>query len=1116
MTDRKQPKTNKYFLCLLPDFKKTCHVFPKSVLLFISMCFISVSSYSQNTRTNLLHGFENPPNEARPRVWWHWTDGNISKEGIRKDLLWMHRIGIGGFHVFDVQTSSPLIVEKPLGFMSPEWKDAFHSAIVLGDSLGMEMGIAASPGWSETGGPWVAPADGMKKLVWSEIRVSGGKIFSGKLPAPPSITGNFQDFPITKKSSILVKDEPTPPSYYQDVAVIAYRLPETDIAMTDLKPKVTSSGGNYTLSQLTDGDLAQSEKLLRDETKGFGWIQYEFEKPITIKAITLAGTRTETSSDTATQEPDRILEASDDGIRYTKVADIETGLIGQVTTSFAPATAKYFRMVFRKSNEMISEFVLHTVTRVNHFEDKTGFTAGAGLNGYPTPITPDAINEKEVLDLSGKVDKDGNLTISLPDGNWKIIRFGYSLTGKQNHPARYEATGLEVDKLDSGAVGRYFRNYLEQYQDASGGKLGKGGIEYLLTDSYEAGQENWTPNMFAEFKKRRGYDLLAWMPALKGDVVESSGATDRFLWDWRKTLSEMVVENHYDHATEILEQYGMKRYSESHETGRVFLADGMDVKRKSAVPMSAMWTASPYTSQQSAKADIRESASVAHIYGQNLVAAESFTAIGFGPDGAWSFSPEKLKPTADLEMAHGLNQFFIHSTVHQPKDDKIPGLSLGIFGQWFNRHETWAEQAKAWTDYLARSSYLLQKGHYVADVLCYYGEDNNITGLFGNKLPPVPDGYNFDFINSDALLHLIEVRDGRLITPSGMEYSILVLDSNARTMSVPVLRKIAKLADGGAFIVGPKPTAAAGLAYDPAEFQNLVKEIWETNRPNVFTGKTMKEVFALLKIPADFQYTHSPDSTELLFVHRKVDDGDIYWINNRGNAIESIQATFRVSGKAPEIWNPVTGNTEPCSYKIGNGKTIIPLSLNQDEAMFVVFLSPAKGDELIVPKRNEQEVLTLSGPWHVSFQSERGVPQEATFEQLQSYTESNIPGIKYFSGTATYVKHFNLTKKDVRHVKEFLIDLGDLKNIAEITVNGRNIGTVWNSPYKIDIGNSLKKGKNQLEIKVANLWINRLIGDQQPDEKNKITWTSTKFYNAQSDLRPSGLMGPVKILKIEK
>ena len=537
----------------------------------------------------------------------------------------------------------------------------------------------------------------------------------------------------------------------------------------------------------------------------------------------------------------------------------------------------------------------------------------------PPVQAADAVRKADVVDLTSKMRADGTLDWTPPAGNWVVLRIGYSLTGAQNRPASPEATGLEVDKLNKGYVKAYFDNYLDQYKNATGGLMGKRGLQYIIMDSWEAGVANWTNDMIAEFAKRRGYDMKPWLPALTGRIVESAEATDRFLWDFRKTLTEMTAEYHYDQVTDLLAARDMARYTESHESGRAFIADGMEVKAKAAIPMSAMWTSQGNRQSSQFDADVRESASVAHIYGQNLVAAESLTAGG----GAWSYSPETLKPTADRLLSTGLNRFVIHTSVHQPVNDKIPGLGLGPFGQWFTRHETWAEQAKSWTDYLARSSYMLQQGKFVADIAYYYGEDSNITALFQNNPPPIPAGYNFDYVNSDVVKNRLTVApSGALTTATGMSYRVLALDPNSQYMPLAVLRKIRDLVNAGAVVVGSKPIASPSLSDDAAEFKAIADQLWggTTGKGKVFGTGTIGDALAALKVTPDFTYTKPQADTELAFVHRTLADGDVYWVSHRNARASDVEATFRVQGKAPELWHADTGTVEPVSYTTANGR----------------------------------------------------------------------------------------------------------------------------------------------------------------------------------------------------
>ncbi len=1110
-------------------------------------CKNNSDTKSKTSLASLEKGFVSPPNEAKPRVWWHWMNGNVTKEGIRADLEWMNRVGIGGFQNFDAGLNSPQVVNKRLVYMTPEWKDAFLYTTRLADSLGLEMAIAGSPGWSESGGPWVKPEQAMKKYVWSEIRVEGGKPFSGKLPQPPSVAGPFQN--INKQSGFMGEETVDAPEFYSDAAVVAYKLPENDFSMASLQPKVTSSGGRFTLEQLTDGDVATSEFLPAAKEGENSWIQFGFQNPVFIKAITIVGGGVGQMFG-APQET-RALESSNDGITFTRVLDIPASSLKEVTLSFNPVKAKYFRVTWHRvpgrggisipglpefgrapegpAGTNVAEIVLSTSGKVHRFEDKAAFQAATDLYDALTPAMEpaDAVNKADVIDLTSKITADGTLDWTPPEGEWMILRIGYSLIGHKNGPASPEATGLEVDKLSAEHVSSYFNNYLDQYKNATGGLMGERGVQYVITDSWEAGTQNWTDEMITEFKNRRGYDMLPWMPVLSGRIVESAEASDKFLWDFRKTLADLVAENHYNLLTTLLKERNMGRYSESHEARRAFIGDGMEVKKTADVPMGAGWTPGGFGGNEGGlatvyQADIRESASVSHLYGQKYVAAESLSAMG----SDWAWSPESLKPIADHLMACGLNRFVIHTSVHQPLMDKVPGMSLGPFGQWFTRNETWAEQATAWTSYLARSCYMLQQGKYVADIAWYYGEDNNITTLFGRMgggaLPDVPEGYSYDFINSDALLNWLSVENGNYVTPIGMRYKVLVLDPNSRFMTLSVLRKIKQMVVNGSIVTGAKPVMTPSLSDDPVEFKTIVDELWaleegvnEVGEGKVIAGISLKEVLNNQNMVADLTYSKPHEDSKLFFVHRRINDIDIYWLNNRSDKATKLDATFRVEGKAAELWHPETGLTESASYFISDGLTTVPIYLEPNDAVFVVFGNKTDENSKTLPQPVEHILATINGPWTVEFQPERGAPEKVVFESLNPWNDNTDEGIKYFSGTATYEKSINVPVDWFNEGQQVFIDLGDMQNIAEVFVNGKSTGITWTKPYKVDITEALTEGENELEIQVTNLWVNRLIGDQQPEVKEKITFVSNPFYRADSPLKKSGLMGPVRIMRIK-
>jgi hypothetical protein len=675
-----------------------------------------------------------------------------------------------------------------------------------------------------------------------------------------------------------------------------------------------------------------------------------------------------------------------------------------------------------------------------------------------------------------------------------------------------------VDKLSREDVKEYMNTYLDHYKSAVGPLMGKRGLQYVISDSWEAGTANWTDDMVAEFTKRRGYDPRPWLPVMAGRVIESSQASERFLWDYRKTLGDLLAEYHYDQITDILHQRGMGHYGESHEEGRAFIGDGMEVKRSNDVPMSAMWTQKPGVNKDlpGYNADIRESASVAHIYGQNLVAAESMTASS----GAWAWSPATLKPTADKEMAMGLNRFVIHTSVHQPLLDKKPGLGLGPFGQWFTRNETWAEQAAPWLRYLARSCYLLQQGRFAADIAYFYGEDSNLTALFGKNGPGVPDGYNFDYFNADALLHKLSVADGQLATQSGMKYRVLALDPHSQHMSLPVLRKIRDLVRAGAIVAGPTPTDTPSLSDDPKEFQSIVDEMWGSGtgghgygKGKVYPGPMSPEVMRAIQVVPDFEYSKPQSDTDVLFVHRKLSDRDLYYVNNRQDRNEDLDATFRITGKEAELWHADSGVMEPASFRIANGRTTVPLHLEPWGTVFVVFHKPVQTSSRNLPKITDSSIATVEGPWDLSFQADGGAPSKITLDKLASWSDNADEGVKYFSGTGTYAKTIQAPADWFKRGTRLSIDLGEVKNLAEISVNGKPLGIVWKTPYRVDVDEVLKPGANTVEIKVTNPWVNRIIGDRQPNVTKTYAFTSPKFYKADSKLVPSGLLGPVQIIR---
>lgn len=1127
----------------------------------------------------LVKSFQTPPKDARPQVWWHWMDGNVSKEGIRKDIEWMKRNGIGGFHQFDAGgVNMPRAAKVKLPYLSDGWKDAFRFALNLADSLDMDVTIASAPGWSSTGGTWVKPEDAIKKLEWRSIDTRGGKI-SVQLPDLYNVVGPYQDY---HTDNDRIKIEP----YGKDLYVLAVRLPYSDKSMNALGAQVSKSEST---------------------------ISVEFRKPQTIKSLTLKTMAMGDRPRTGKPECRNILECSDDGLKWRKVCDIEPTVLPYLTVNVPPTCAQFFRV----KGEKLESLELFTVMKINHSQELGGFGIIHDFWKYHTPYSKDAIRTSDIIDLTGKMTADGKLECSLPAGRWRIYRFGWSITGKINHPASPEATGLEVDKLDPDAWMRYFRTYLDLYKDAADGMLGEKGIRYLLVDSYEAGAYTWTPKLAKEFKARRGYDLLPWLPVLAGEIIGSSQMSERFLWDWRRTLGELFCEN-YDRINEIVNEYDLAgRYTESHEASRAYTGDGMDPKIKATIPMAAFWMENTPTGSAvpSAICDIRESASVSHIYGQRLVAAESFSVNG-DEGRAYTYCPENMKYIADVGLSAGVNRFVIHESASQPNDQYLPGLQLFRYGQWLHRNETWGEYAWVLTDYLARSSSMLQQGNSVADILLYYGEDLNITGLYGGQafssLPQVPDGYNYDFANPTVLRSGIKVENRTLVAPSGARYRVLWLDRNCEVMSLDILKKIKEFADAGVIICGKEPKSCAGLKADDRAFASIVDDIWHSRRKNVF-AKGLEDCLRRSGIQPDFRATvtspvaepvvrhssptikatggsaghfdklsdqenaveapaNAPDSYgDFKYVHRTLPDStQIYWVRNFSGKDSNVELSFRDGGKFAAIFNPENGDVTDADVKFGNGRSTVSLPLLSADARFVVLSNKPQikvtidtvfvnttdttmictsdstevhpVDSLVsaghfdtsassaqrklsdqgISLRDQQNsvaepveattIQTVTSTWQVHFDQKNGGTADEEFPELVSWTRKENPIVKYFSGTAIYKTTVTIDSTQLATSARIFIDLGVVKNIADLSINGTPAGVLWKAPFRTaDIKPLLKEGDNLLEIKITNVWRNRMIGDVQPGEKHPVT-AIRRFYKSTDKLLPSGLLGPVRII----
>jgi len=1086
----------------------------------ISFLLSAIYSYSDaQTNDTLRAGFLTPPASAHPRTWWHWTKSNISKEGITKDLEWMKRVGIAGMQLADVNAGGGQNTDKKLDFGSPEWLDAVHFAANEAERLKLEMAIFSSAGWSLTGGTWVKPSQAMKKLVWSEMNVAGGKPFAGTLPHPPTTIGPIRNWGSSN-------------GYYADFAVIAFPTPPDELTMTDNHPTITSSSGAISPAPLLDDDLNSSVKIKTATGKpGTAWVLYTFDQPFKAKAITIAVRK---------GIPFGRILVSDDGINYKTLVVLpgkQGYRAGGVRTFAFPETnAKYFKLEMVSAAYTPGEVIAQTETkpdsvyelcelklfsggRINRYEEKAGFNQLFEYSNTETPTVGKnaVINPDDIIILTEKMEADGTLHWNVPPGNYTIMRFGYSQTGAKNRPAVPSALGWEADKLSKQHMEAYIHGYTQPLQEELG-KLYGTRLNYVMMDSWEAGIQNWTENMPLEFLQRRGYDLNLYLPALTGRIVKSAEVSDQVLWDFRRTLVDLIAENTYGTVTNYLNKQGIGVYGEAGGVSLESTEDALLNKKYVNIPMGEFWVKDLHPSSMYYM-DVRGAASAGHVYGKNIIAAESFTGGNYE-------SPYTLKKISDYWFTQGINRLVFHTSAHQPLDTKPGNVMVGTH---INRNITWAEKAKPFIDYLSRNSYMLQKGMYVADVAYLMNEGAPSTMPFWGVgiQPAMPDGYQYDFINADALITRMNVNaNSKLVMPDGMTYSVLVLPPT-NEMSLPVLKKIKELVAGGATICGPKPVNTPGYGgKDMAdEITRLAYDVWgdldgisRTQRicgkGHVFWRTPLKEVLKAISVKPDVEFDKPLDS-DLSWIHRRDGNNDIYFIVNRTDKPVDIDARFKVSGKEAELWHADNGSVNPASYTINGDNTTVPLHLIEREAVFVTFNKPTTENIRKIPINTHVLLQGVGGGWDVTFPPKSGAPAKIHLANLQSWTMNADTGVRYFSGTATYTKFIVIKNGTLAAKQKIFLDLGKVGDIAEVYVNGKKFNILWKAPYETDITTALRTGANELEIKVTNEWTNRLIGDQLAPAGKKVLDSYTAPFGGQYQLSESGLMGPVSLL-VEK
>ncbi len=1071
---------------------------------------------------SLDRGFADPPLQARTRAYWWWLCGNVDKAAITKDLEWMKKIGMGGGLIFHADGRAGVMPRTGVAFGSPEFRELFKHAVREADRLGLELTLSPQSGWN-LGGPMVTPDQAAKHITWSEAQVLGPRSCQQPLPLPPC------------------RDK-----FYRDTRVLAYRIKPGAVGRVP-RPEVKAS--STAKSQRTDAAVDGNDRTTWTSAlrwkgekgkKGLSatnteWLEFEFAAPVTLTGLRIL------SPGLWKWQPRKgeLQVQGEDGV-LRSVAPFASQKKGVVEMAFPAVSGKTFRLVFHEAFDRwpdaesvsVGEVVFldaegkpldfgKPLTPVYLLESKAMYEEAANATVTdPLPYKPgdEDARPEEVIDLTAKLDKDGTLRWDVPEGTWQVFRFGCTVNSGRVSFSCAGWTGYVVNYLDPEALRAYWRQVVDPLLDDIQPYLGKA-FKGFETDSWEGGGINWTARLPEEFRQRRGYDPLPFLPVFAGRIIQSREASNRFLYDWRKTVGDLMAENHYGVMANLAAERGLMIHCEA---GGPHAGPFDAIKNwgRCTWPMGEFWVQSPHRSAEDARFFMKGPASAAHLYGKPVACGEGFTSVGpHWDDTLWS----SQKPTFDHEACAGLNLTYWHAFTCSPASMGVPGQEY-FAGTHFNPQITWANQAHGFIGYLDRCQFLLQQGQFVADVCYYYGDHvPNVPGRKQTDPAKVLPTYDYDYLNEEMLLQM-QVRAGRLVVPCGMSYRLLALP-DLKVLSLPALRKVRELARAGAAVVGPRPqcnpSLSGGAAADQ-EFAALCEELW--GQGQVLT-KPAKDVLAKLGVPPDFEAREVQSVDKLDYLHRRDGQAEIYFLSNQAAEAVKFTGVFRVSGKQPELWDAVTGQTRPAGqFQPVAGRTAVPLELAPYGSLFVVFRHPATQAPAATAGNFPalSPVQTLEGDWTVRFDPKWGGPEKpVTFAKLEDWTARPEEGIKYYSGTATYRKSFDLPSPIRNPKSKIFLDLGAVKEMAEVRLNGKSLGVVWCPPWRVEITEAVKSAGNELEIDVVNNWPNRLIGDGKlPPEKRIAKTHYTGWYNPGKDgkeqtLFPSGLLGPVRVMSQE-
>ena len=1062
--------------------------------------------------------------DASPWVYYYMMYGAISKEGFAADFEAMKNAGIGGAYVFSIRNTDRMPADIPEVEISPAlsdaWWDKITYAVRKADSIDFKLGFHICDGFALAGGPWITPETSMQKVVWADVMAERGTGLL-KLPVPD----HYEE-------------------YYEDIATYAWPVNDRNTPFSARDWEVTLT----TNSTSTDNDPSvlirpgNTQRFTSDEDC---WILYDFGVPFTCRSVEIV------HAPFSYQAFRWNMSVSDDGVNFRPVTRLESPRFGwqnnEASSTYAvpETTARYFRMEWTWDGTepgaedidaakfvnglSILQMNLSGEPKMNQFEGKSAAIWRVGANTTQEQV-PDklCLNPSEMIRL--ELDQDGCVNLAdLPNrGTWRILRMGHTSTGMINETAG-AAQGLECDKFTPEIVQLQFDNWFGMIYNRVGRDVAQRVIKFVHMDSWECGSQNWSKNFAEEFRKRRGYDLMPWLPLYAGVPIESPEKSDQVLLDIRETVSDLITDVFHEVFATNAHEYGCLLSTEN--VAPTQTSDAMLHFQKDDVTMGEFWLRSPTHDKPM---DMFDAIHGGHIYGKNIIAAEAYTQLRI----QWDEHPGLLKSLGDLHYAFGINRMVYHVYVHNPWLDYQPGMTLDGIGWYFQRDQTWWPQVKGWIDYAKRTQLMLQKGKPVVDVAVFTGEDiprravlpdrlvPSLPGIFGperiaserirllNEGQPTHDvftvrstknftplrdwldplnGYTYDSFNKDVLLQSKAV-DGRMVLPGGMSYRVVIFPlpykltmNDALFRSPEVEAKIAELRAGGVVVL----TDGNGLPYTNTSFEK-----YGLDRDFIVSG--------------DGSY-----DPEIAWCHRATETSDIYFLSNQEDVERRLTVSLRTPDKWPVIWDPVTGEctTVQC-HTTAAGRAVMNVSIPANGSLFIE-MRP-EPDNVLSLQTGIREMFALEVPaWKVTFKGQQ--PQQQ-WKELKDWTENVNNEIKYYSGKAVYETEFDwdspLTKPDWanRSTGLYYLDLGKVGVMAEVFVNGQSCGIAWTPPYRVNISDALKAGKNQLRVEVTNVWANALNGVKKGDISGEGVYHNSR-HRYGGHLIPSGLLGPVTVME---